>query len=125
MIGVYSGIFGKKDLDPRQLPEEKVIKTLIYSVKSSGNQAERGPQENARLSAEEYPKVNQIVQNDIYVDDFLSGEENVGKSLKGAGELELGLNRVGFTLKGITFTEVHPSSSLLTDDSNVNVARIK
>ena len=31
----------QKDLDPRKLPEEKVIKTLIYGVKSSGNQAER------------------------------------------------------------------------------------
>ena len=31
----------KNNLDPRKLPEEKVIKTLIYGVKSSGNQAER------------------------------------------------------------------------------------
>ena len=44
-------------LDPRELPEEKVIKTLIYGVKSSGNQADRGLRETARLSAEEYPKV--------------------------------------------------------------------
>ena len=47
----------QKDLDPRKLPEEKVIKTLVYGVKSSGNQAERGLRETARLSAEEYPKV--------------------------------------------------------------------
>ena len=32
----------QKDLDPRKLPEEKVIKTLIYGVKSSGNHAETG-----------------------------------------------------------------------------------
>ena len=31
----------QKDLDTKKLPEEKVIKTLIYGVKSSGNQAER------------------------------------------------------------------------------------
>ena len=31
----------KNNLDPRKFPEEKVIKTLIYGVKSSGNQAER------------------------------------------------------------------------------------
>ena len=41
----------QKDLDPRKLPEEKVIKTLIYGVKSSGNQTERNLQETARLSA--------------------------------------------------------------------------
>ena len=29
----------QNDLDPRKLAEEKIIKTLIYGVKSSGNQA--------------------------------------------------------------------------------------
>ena len=60
----------QKDLDPRKLSQEKVIKTLLYGVKSSGNQAERGLRETARLSAAENSKVNQIVQNDIYVDDI-------------------------------------------------------
>ena len=78
MIGVYSSIW-QKDLDPRKLPEEEVVKTLIYGVKSSGNQEKGGLQETARLSAEEYPQVNQFVQNDIYVDDCLPGEENVKK----------------------------------------------
>ena len=31
----------QKDLDPRKLLEEKIIKILTYGVKSSGNQAER------------------------------------------------------------------------------------
>ena len=45
---------------------------------------QRDLREAARLSAEEYPKVNQIVQNDIYVDDCLSGEDNVEIPLKRA-----------------------------------------
>ena len=70
-------------MDPRELPEEKVIKTLIYGVKSCGNQAERErPTANCKLSAEEYPQVNQIAQNYIHVDDYLSGEENVEKAFK-------------------------------------------
>ena len=44
-------------------------------------QRDRGLWETARLLAEEYPKVNQIVQNDIYADDCLSEEENVEKEL--------------------------------------------
>ena len=72
---------GQKNLDPSKLPEEKVTKTLIYGVKSSGNQPERGLRETAKLSAEEYPQVNQIVQNDIDVDGCLSGEENIEKAL--------------------------------------------
>ena len=115
----------QKDLDPRKLSQEKVIKTLLYGVKSSGNQAERGLRETARLSAAESSKVNQIVQNDIYVDDCFSGEENVKEALKGADELELVLNRGGLTPKGITFTGSHPPSALSGDDSSVNVAGMK
>ena len=59
----------QKELDSRKLPEEKVIKTLIYGVKSSGYQAESDLPETARLSAEEHAKVNQILQNDVYVDE--------------------------------------------------------
>lgn len=51
----------QQELDPTKIPEEKVIKTLIYGVKSSGNQAERGLRETTKLSHDEYPQVNQIV----------------------------------------------------------------
>ena len=67
----------------------------------------------------------ETVQNDIYLDDCLSGEENVKKVLKRADDLELVLNRGGFTLKGITFTESDPPSALLIDDSSDNLAGMK
>ena len=67
----------------------------------------------------------EIVQNDIYLDDCLSGEENVKKALKRADDLELVLNRGGFTLKGITFTEGDPPSALSIDDSSDNLAGMK
>ena len=56
-------------------PAEKVIKTLIYGVKSSGNQAERGLRQTALLMKEEYPEVSRIIQKDVYVDDCCSGGE--------------------------------------------------
>ena len=62
-----------RDLDPTKIPEEKVIKILIYRVKSSVSQDERALRETAKLSQVKYPKVNEIVQNDIYVDDCISG----------------------------------------------------
>ena len=60
-------------LDPTNISEEKVIKTLIYGVKSSGNQVERDLRETATLSEDEYLQINQILSKDIYVDDFISG----------------------------------------------------
>ena len=64
----------QQDLDPTKIPEEKVIKTLICGVKSSGSQVERALGETTKLSQVEFPKINEIVKNDIYVDDCISGE---------------------------------------------------
>ena len=72
--------------------------------------------EAARISADEYPEVNNIVQKDIYVDDYLSGEENINKALERADQLELVLNRRGFSLQGITFSGKDPSTALSADD---------
>ena len=52
------------DLDPGKIPEEKVIKTLIYGVKSSGNQAERGLRETAKLSRDQYLEVCEVICKD-------------------------------------------------------------
>ena len=38
----YQLYYFQKDLDPNEDPKMKVIKTLIYGIKPSGNQAERG-----------------------------------------------------------------------------------
>ena len=89
----------QEDLDQTKIPEEKVIKTLIYGVKSSGNQAEFGLRETAKLFQEEFPRVTDIVSNDIYVDDCISGENSESKAIKSAEDLETVLNRGSF-LKG-------------------------
>jgi len=57
------------ELDKSKIPKEKVIKTLIYGVKSSGNQFERALRLTGQLSKEMYLDVHNIIQKDIYVDD--------------------------------------------------------
>ena len=42
----------------------------MYGVKSSENQPKRRLRETARVSAGEYPEVNDIVQKDICIDDL-------------------------------------------------------
>ena len=95
-------------LDRNKIPEEKIMKTLIYGVKSSDNQAERGLRETAKLSAKEYSHINQIVQDDIYVDDCLSGKNTDELALEKPDQLELVLNRGGFSIKGVTFSKRGP-----------------
>ena len=112
-------------LDPNCIPEEKVIKTLIYGVKSSGNQAERALRMTAHLSKEEYPDTNETVQNDIYVDDCMSGESSEDLTFQRADELSLVLRRGGFGLKGFTFSHKNPPKDLSEDGKSINVAGMK
>ena len=77
------------------------------------------------MSSTEYPLVNQILQNDIYVDDCLPGEENEQKALERADQVELVLNRGGFSLKGVTFSGKEPPNTLTADNTTINVAGIK
>ena len=115
----------QENLDSKKIPEEKVIKTLIYGVKSSGNQAERGLRETARLSKEEYPEVNEIVRRDVYVDDCLSGERSEDLAMLRSDQLEIVLNRGGFALKGISFSGKDPPECLSDDGVSINVAGLK
>ena len=48
---------------------EKLVKTLIYGVKSSGNQAECGLRMTAKAQEEQYPAAAHAIINDTYVDD--------------------------------------------------------
>ena len=57
----------QKDLGSSKIPEGKVIKTLIYGIKSSGNQAERGLRMTAEMFKDEYPEVNRVVQGNIHL----------------------------------------------------------
>ena len=48
----------------------------------------------------EFPEVNHIVQNDIYVDDYLSAGQHLKDAMIRANQIEMILNRGGFLLKG-------------------------
>ena len=79
--------------------EEKIIKTFIYGVKPRGNRTERILKRKAKLAAKEYPLTNQRVQNDININDYLSGEKTEELAQERTNQLELVLNQGGFSLK--------------------------
>ena len=72
----YQLYLWENNLNPTEKSEWKVIRTLIYGVKSSGNQAERGLGQTAELQKTTYPHENEVIRNDTYVDDSLSGENS-------------------------------------------------
>ena len=54
-------------------PKWKVIKTLIYGVKSSGNQTEYGLKKTAKLIETGLERASEVIHKDNYVDDCISG----------------------------------------------------
>ena len=77
-------------------PKWTVIKTLIYGVKSSWDQAECGLWRRAKLMEEGHPRESEIIHKYIYVDYYISGE-----NCPEDGRTKLVLNRGVFCLKGV------------------------
>ena len=77
------------------------------------------------MSAVEFPEVNHIVQKDIYVDDCLSGGQNLKHAMIRTDQIELVLNRGGFSLKGVTFSGKDPPATLTNDKASMNVAGMR
>ena len=121
----YQRYIWNDELNPNNIPEEKIIKTLIYGVRSSGNQAEFGLRKVAQISQKEFPKVNEIINKDVYVDDCITGEDTREAAHHRADELELVLNRGGFRLKGVTFSGENPPDNLTDDGETIFVGGMK
>ena len=84
---------------------DKIIKTLIYGVKSSGNQAECALRTTARKQSNNYPEAAKAILEDTYVDDCAT--------------------RGGFCTKGFIISNKPPLPSMRKDGISVNVAGIK
>ena len=116
-------------LDPDESPLEKIIKTLIYGCRSAGNQAEYAIRLIAHTFKDEFPEILAIVLNDLFVDDCMSGASSVNPELSASSivnenmsNLELVLNRGGFTLKSFTISKLPPDPSVTKDGTSIGVA---
>ena len=114
-----------KELEPGIIPEWKVIKTLIYGVRSSGSQAEKAIRLTTVKYRDQYPVAHDIVNNDTYVDDIISGARSESEMHSASDELILSLQKGGFALKGFSFSGQDPDANLSEDKKSVNVGGVK
>ena len=121
----YQRYIWSENLDPNKIPQEKIIKTLIYGVRSSGNQAEYGLRKVAEMSSSEFPKVYEVVKDDTYVDDCMTGAPDTPSSHKLADDLEMILNKGGFQTKGVSISGQDPPEKLTDDGETIHVAGMK
>ena len=106
-------------------PRWKVIKTLIYGVRPSGNMAECGLRRTVELCKNEFPLAYDPIVHDTYMDDCVSGTDTSDQALRVTDELQVAVGNGGFTLKGFTMSGSDPPEHLSNDSKSVAVAGLK
>ena len=74
---------------------------------------------------ENYPRQNEIIHNDVYVNDCMSGGDSHDAVCEITDGLKLVLSKGGFDLKGFTFSGFDPPEHLKNGDNSINVAGMK
>ena len=111
-------------LDPANEPGEKIIKTIIYGVKSSGNQAECGLRRTATEQLVKHPEAASCIIKDSYVDDIATGSDSTsGEQL--SSDITAVLAKGGFVTKGFTVSGQPPPPDLTKDGTSINLLGIK
>ena len=93
--------------------------TLIYGSKPSGNQAEFGLRETARMQQIEYPEAADSLIRFTYMDDTLTGADDVVGAENLMRDIDTVAARGGFSTKGYTLSGRPPMPSLSKDGSSV------
>ena len=118
----YQLYFWNNELKVGVAPVKKVVVTTIYGVRSSGNVAECALRRTAELTKSVYPLAYDVITNDVYVDDCLSGKHTERERSQTADQFSLAIAKGGFREKGFTFSGFHPPENLANADGiSVNV----
>ena len=104
----YQRYWWHPTLDPNCTPMEKIIMTLIYGVTSSGNQAEFALRETARMLATQYPEAARALIKHTYMDDILTGADDMEAAEKLTSDIDAVTLKGGFSTKGYTISGKPP-----------------
>ena len=109
------------ELNPDGIPDEKIAMTLMYGVKSSGNQAQCGLRMTAQAQENQYPAAAKSIINDTYVDDCATGADSMVEAEDLASDIVALLGATGFTVKGFGFSGRPPPLALTKDGVSLSV----
>ena len=108
----YQLYYWSENLLPGDHPLIKVIKTLIYGVRSSGNLAQCALRRVAELNRERYPKAFYPITANTYMDDCISGTNSPSESYDEADQIQNAAATGGFSVKGFVFSGEEPPEEL-------------
>ena len=121
----YQMYLFSENLNVNDHPEWKVIKTLIYGVRPSGNLAECALRRTVELTKEEFPLAYRPITFDTYMDDCASGTENAESSRRVMDQIQLSGAKGGFSFKGCSFSGAPPPANMSQDGESVSVLGMK
>lgn len=90
-------IYIRRKDEHRPLKEYQIV-VVIYGNASAPHCAVRAMIEGAKAFEDQYPRAVVAVRNDFYVDDVLSGAQNIEEAIKLAKDMRFVLQESGFLL---------------------------
>ena len=90
-------------------------------MKSSGNQAEHALRETARRQELEYPAAAKSIIHDTYMDDVVTGADDVDAAEGLMSDIDSLIAKGGFSGKGMTCSGRPPSPSLSKDGASIMI----
>ena len=120
----YQQYLWKPDLDPSQPVIIMIIRTLIYGVKSSGNQLFSGFNKLADHCIEHFPEHisgAEALKGDSYVDDIIHCDGDNESARLTAESLKFVLSVAGLSVKAFTFAGSPPDPEISKDGIHVGL----
>ena len=106
-------------------PCRKVIKTLIYGVRSSGNLAQCALRRTAELCKVESPRAFNVISDDTYMDDCISGTDGPEATRLTMDEIQQTVSKGGFSVKGFVVSGEDPPEHLTNGKDFILVGGLK
>lgn len=78
--------------------------------------------QTADIFKDKYPRVNVIINEDTFIEDIMSWEDQLRKASNVADDMEIVTRAGGFGLKGFTFSGKDPADKLTWDGKSISVA---
>ena len=120
----YQKYLWKDDLDHSQPVKIMIVRTLIYGVKSSGNQLFSGLSEVADYCEAHFPEHQagaQVLREDGYVDDIIHSDSTPEIARSTAASLDFVINKAQLSVKAYTFAGSPPSPEVSKDGVHVGL----
>jgi len=120
----YQQYLWKPDLDPSCPVEIMIVRTLIYGVKSAGNQLFSGFESVADYCLEKFPEHSPgaiALKQDGYVDDIIHAADSHDVAVSTANSLDFVLQSANLAVKAYTFAGAPPSEAVSKDGIHVGL----